>query len=260
MTDQALKAQFDAAVQRLTSLQQHDRYEGCFVFGSYVTGEIHAQSDLDVVVLVADAASCPEVSHPRLNEIRLDISFNSFESIQRYIHKTLALSLPPKPWLYDTYRILFDKQGRLHELAAWVQQNAKPAAYTAADEDDIQVTCYYTLTKARKALETQPEVALLVMQTDLNDLLRYYYKLAGRWRVSNKKLLHDLQSWDPIMHELLRAFLTATTAAQKFVVWEQMIDRVLAPLGGRNFAKYEGVCGCERCVCDLQHVYKIWEF
>ena len=256
MTDPMLKANFELVVQRLATLQQYARYEGCFIFGSYVTGEIHEQSDLDVVVLVADAASCPEVSHPRLNGIALDISFNSFDSIERYIHKTLSQSLRPKPWLYETYRILFDKRGRLHVLADWVQQNAKPAVYIGADYDDIQLTCYYALTKARKALATQPDVALLVMQTDLHDLLRHYYKIAGRWRVSNKKLLHDLQSWDPTMHKLLQSFLTTTNVAQKFGFWEQMIDRVLTPIGGRNFAKYTDTCGCERCQADIQC---LWE-
>ncbi|MEZ4726111.1 MAG: nucleotidyltransferase domain-containing protein [Caldilineaceae bacterium] len=256
MTDQALKAQFDAVVQRLTTLQQHDRYEGCFVFGSYVTGEIHAQSDLDVVVLVADAASCPEVSHPRLQGIAVDISFNSFESIERYIHKTLSANLRRKPWLYDS-QILFDKQGRLHELADWVRQNAKPTLHTADEDEELQLTCYYALTKAQKFVETEPEVALLVMQTDLNDLLRRHYKLQGRWWVSNKKLLRDLQCWDPIMHEHVRSFLTTATIAEKFTAWSHMIDHLLVPIGGRNFAKYEGVCSCERCKSDVEYIMEL---
>lgn len=41
MTNLTLKAQFDGVVQQLATLQQDDRYEGCFVFGSYVTGELH---------------------------------------------------------------------------------------------------------------------------------------------------------------------------------------------------------------------------
>jgi hypothetical protein len=31
-----------------------------------------------------------------------------------------------------------------------------------------------------------------------------------------------------------------------------MIERVLAPIGGRNFAKYEDVCHCEQCQHDIQ--------
>jgi predicted nucleotidyltransferase len=251
MNDQALKDRFDAVVQQIAMLQEHERYEGAFLFGSYVTGELHAQSDLDVVVLVTDSDSCSEVSHPKIQGIPVDISFNSFESIERYIHKTLSANLRRKPWLYDSH-ILFDKRGRLHELASWVRQNAKPAPHTADDDEDLQLTCYYALTKAQKFVETEPEVALLVMQTDLNDLLRRHYKLQGRWWVSNKKLLHDLQSWDPTMYDQVRSFLTAASIREKFTAWTHMIDHVLAPVGGRNFAKYEGVCTCEQCKGDLE--------
>ncbi len=253
MSDQTLKAKVDIVVQQIMALQCHARYEGAFIFGSYVTGELHPQSDLDVVVLVTAHDSCPSVSHPRLHGIPLDISFNSFESIERYIHKTLSTALPRKPWLYDS-QILFDKQGRLHELARWVQQNAKPALHTADDDEDLQLTCYYALTKAQKFVKTEPEVTLLVMQTDLNDLLRRHYKLQGRWWVSNKKLLGDLQSWDPIMYDHLRSFLTAGSVTEKFTAWSHMIDHLLAPIGGRNFAKYIGTCSCNQCNADIAYL------
>lgn len=253
MNNKVLKTRYDQVVQQITTLQRYDRYEGAFVFGSYVTDELHEQSDLDVVVLVTDEVSCPEVSHPRLQGIAVDISFNSFESIERYIHKTLSAALRRKPWLYDS-QILFDKQGRLHELARWVQQHAKPALHAADDDEDLQLFCYYALTKAQKFVKTEPEVTLLVMQTDLNDLLRRHYKLQGRWWVSNKKLLRDLQSWDPTMHEHLQSFLTTATITEKFTAWSHMIDHLLASVGGRNFAKYEGVCSCERCKSDIEFI------
>lgn len=253
MNDQALKDKFAAVVQQIARLQHQERYEGAFIFGSYVTGELHAQSDLDVVVLVTDDDSCREVSHPRLQGIPIDISFNSFESINHYIHKTLSANLRRKPWLYDSH-ILFDKRGRLHELAHWVRQNAKPTLHTADDNEDLQLTCYYALAKAQKFVATESDVALLVMQTDLNDLLRRHYKLQGRWWVSNKKLLRDLQSWDPTMHDHLRSFLTAATITEKFTAWSHMIDHLLAAVGGRNFAKYEGVCSCERCKIDIASI------
>lgn len=207
-------------------------------------------------MLVTDTVSCPDVSHPRLQGIAVDISFNSFESIERYIHKTLSAALRRKPWLYDS-QILFDKQGRLHESARWVQQNAKPTLHTVDDDEDLQLTCYYALTKAQKFVATAPEVTLLVMQTDLNDLLRRHYKLQGRWWVSNKKLLRDLQCWDPAMYDHLRSFLTTLTIAEKFTAWSHMIDHLLAPIGGRNFAKYESFCGCERCKIDIESILEL---
>lgn len=248
-----LTARFTAVVNAIAALQQHDRYEGAFVFGSYVTGELYEQSDLDVVVLVTDAAACPEVSHPRLQGIPVDISFFSYEQIQHSIQETLAKGFRPKPWLYAS-QILFDKQGRLYELAQWVQATAQPACATQADYADIQLSCYYFLTKARKQLDNDPTAALLVMMNNLNDLLRYHYKIHGRWRVADKRILGELATWDPAMEQRLRAFLTATSVAQRLALWEQMIDHVLAPIGGRNFAKYEDVCHCDQCQKDLQAI------
>jgi predicted nucleotidyltransferase len=253
MSDQTLKGKFDAAVHQISALQRHDRYEGAFLFGSYVTGELHVQSDLDVVVLVSGHDACSEVSHPRLQGIPVDISFNSFENIERYIHQTLSANLRRKPWLYDS-QILFDKRGRLHELADWVRQNAKPSLHKAEENEELQMTCYYALTKAHKFIETEPEVALLVMQTELNDLLRRHYKLQGRWWVSNKKLLSDLQSWDPVLHDCLRSFLTVAAITEKVSAWAQIIDHILIPIGGRRFARYESVCDCERCQDDIAYL------
>ncbi|MCB0062138.1 MAG: nucleotidyltransferase domain-containing protein, partial [Caldilineaceae bacterium] len=107
----ALKDEYTAVVNRIIELQHYDRYEGAFVFGSYVTDDLQETSDLDVVVLVIDEESCPEVSHPRVNGIPLDVSFNSFARIQQYIHQTLAQGFRRKPWLYDS-QILFDKKGQ----------------------------------------------------------------------------------------------------------------------------------------------------
>lgn len=251
MQNQLLKDKYTAVVNQIASLQHHDRYEGAFIFGSYVTDELHEQSDLDVVVLVADGDSCSEVSHPRLQGIPVDISFNSFERIQAYIQNTLAQGLRRKPWLCDS-QILFDKRGRLQTLADRVRQHASPTVYSADEYEDMQITGYYDLIKARKLLNTEPEAALLVMQTSLDDLLRRHYKIHGRWRVSNKKILSDLQHWDPAMYNALRDFLIRPTTVRKFAAWEEMIDLMLAPLGGRDFAKYEGVCSCEQCQRDLR--------
>jgi Polymerase beta, Nucleotidyltransferase len=247
---------YAVVVNQIAALQQHARYEGAFVFGSYVTGELHDNSDLDVVVLVTDADGCREVSHPLINGIPVDISFFSYGQIQRYLQETLARNFRPKPWLYAS-QILFDKQGRLHKLAHWVQETAQPAKYSQADYEDIQLSCYYFLAKAQKCLEREPTAALLVMMNNLNDLLRYHYRIHGRWRVADKRMLGDLAKWDHSMEKLLRSFLTEVTVGQKFALWTQMIDHLLTPIGGRNFAKYENVCHCERCQNDLQAIMKV---
>ena len=90
MVDKSLEKRCEEVIHRITCLQQFDRYEGAFVFGSYVTSELHQQSDLDFVVLISEPESCSKVNHPRLNGIPVDISFNSFTNIQTHIQRTLS--------------------------------------------------------------------------------------------------------------------------------------------------------------------------
>src|SRR4051812_39467367 len=66
---------FLPAISKVKDLQKHDQYRGAFIFGSVARGDTTEDSDLDVKVLIDRDALCPNLSHPILNGIKLDLAF-----------------------------------------------------------------------------------------------------------------------------------------------------------------------------------------
>jgi hypothetical protein len=248
-----LISRFTDAVRQVARLEQYERYEGAFVFGSFVTGNLHEKSDLDVVVVLADGEpACQGLSHPRINGIRLDISFNRLESIAQ-AQAEIQQKGQRKPYLLDS-QILFDRQGRLRTLQEQFRATAKPEQIGSEQARDVQYDLYYAFTKPGKYLPAAPETAEMIMHIELKDVLRAHYRLHGKWWVSDKHLLEDLGEWDIPMRDLLRSFLLEKDTGQRYLLWQRMIEHVLLAVGGKDFTPFEADCACEQCQGDLQRL------
>lgn len=256
MADEHLANRYRIVVEKIKQLAVHDRYEGAVVFGSFATGELHPESDLDVSVLVTDEQVCSNVSHPLLDGIRVDISFDSMAKLVQMAEERLKQGFR-KPWLYDSV-ILFDKQGRLQQLKARVLREAQPLAGERLDADTVQFEMYYKYTKPRKYLAKAPATANLIMHLHLSEVLRVHYKFRRRWWVSDKKLFSDLAAWDPTMGKLLEEFVTEPVIEQKYRLWREMIEHVLLAIGGSAFERFEVSCDCERCQADVQRLLALF--
>ena len=256
MVEGYLANQYQETINQITQLAQYDRYEGAFVFGSFVTGHLHPASDLDVSVVVTDEPICPNVSHPLLNGIRVDISFDSMPKLAKMMEETMNQGLR-KPWLYDAV-ILFDKKGRLQQLRKKVLQEAKPLAGKPLDTDHIQFEMYYKYTKPRKYLRTAPETANLIMHMQLAEVLKFHYKFQRQWWVSDKSIFENLAEWDPAMGKILLDFVNEHEIEQKYRLWTKMIDYILLPIGGRNFDQFEESCDCDLCQVDIQRLLALF--
>ncbi len=242
-----------AAVARIADLGRDDRYEGAFIFGSFATGQLHPDSDLDVVVLLQDGEEgCTEVSHPVVHGIRLDISFNTMASLSKMTERLLKEGIR-KPWICEAF-IVFDKYGRLQSLKERTIHDAQPARRDTSDREGIQYGMYHLYTKPGKFVASNPATANLIMHIGLRKVLDLHYKLNARWWVSDKQMLTDLAEWDMALHLLLNEFLTVSDLRQKYDLWKEMIEHVLKPVGGRDFRRMEGSCGCAQCQTDLQRL------
>jgi len=253
-----LTDRFTDAVGQIARLEQYERYEGAFVFGSFVTGNLHEKSDLDVIVILADGEpACQGLSHPRINGIRLDISFNRLDSIAQ-AQAEIQQKGQRKPYLLDA-QILFDRHGRLRALQEHFHATAKPEQIGSDQNHSVQYDLYYAFTKPGKYLPAAPETAEMIMHIELKDVLRAHYRLHGKWWVSDKHLLEDLGEWDLPMRDLLRSFLLEKDTAQRYLLWQQMIEHVLQALGGKDFAPFESDCACEQCQSDLRRLARVRE-
>lgn len=65
---------FAAAYQHIEKLEQYERYRAAYIFGSFARGETTEYSDLDVHVIVDEDNPCPNINHPVIHGIKLDLS------------------------------------------------------------------------------------------------------------------------------------------------------------------------------------------
>ncbi len=247
--EQTMPARFLAAYQKIKELEQHDRYVGAFIFGSVTRGDHTDQSDVDVKVVVGEDNACRNINHPFVGDVKLDITFISLEQLQASTDEELQKGRRP-PMLAGSM-IIFDKTGELAALKARADR-ARPKPFDEHDRQFIQFMIYHANDKAERHVDGDPLTALLVMHISFADVLRMHYQIQERWWLSDKKLLRDLQRWDPRLAALVEAFISTADVQRKFALWSEVIDYVLLPLGGRQPIA-ENNCDCEQCRADLAH-------
>jgi hypothetical protein len=234
-------------VETIKALEAQERYIGAFVFGSVARGEATAQSDVDVQVIVDEDNPCPSVNHPFIAGRKLDISFLSFAQLEQRTKEEITRR-ERVPMAAESL-IVFDKTGDLTRLVAEAQQ-VQPHPFNPARAQWIQFLMHHANNKAERHLRTDPLAALLVMHVSLNDLLMFHYEIAGRWQLSDKRLLSDLRTWDLPLATLVEQLVSTGNVPTKFTHWSRIVDHVLSPLGGRQPIE-ENNCDCEVCRTDL---------
>ncbi len=225
----------------------HDEYLGAFIFGSVACDNSNEYSDLDVKVVVKDDNPCPNINHPIVGGVKLDITFTSQEQLAEMTAKQMQSDRPP--FIFKSI-ILFDKTGHLNQLKETCLKKTPPR-YEEKDHQYIQFIIFNANSKVERNLEKDPASSLLSMTMGLNDLLKTHYKLNGRQWLSDKFLLGDLAAWDKEANKLVCAFLRANEVEEKFNAWTNIIRHVLKPLGGKKKIQ-EINCSCENCAKDLE--------
>ncbi len=210
-------------------------------------GEATEKSDLDVHVIVDEDNACPNINHPIIASVKLDLSFRSLQQIKEFTYQEMERR-ERVPMIAESI-IVFDKTHQLAQLQAQARQ-VKPKCILPEEYQFLQFMFFHGNDKVQRNLESDPVTALLVMHVGLNDFLHYHYQLQQRWWISSKRLLADLRQWDPSLAQLLEHFVTTADIHEKFGYWTSMIDYILQPLGGRQPIS-ENNCDCAVCQHDL---------
>ncbi len=234
-------------VEALRSLAAHERYQASFVFGSVARGDDTDQSDVDVQVIVGDDNHCPNINHPFVHGRKLDLTFLSFKQLEQRTQDEIDRR-KRVPMVAESM-IVFDKTGELTRLRAQAQQT-QPKPFDPARTQLVQFLAYHANAKVEHHLAADPLAALLVMHTSLYDLLALHHEIAGRWHLSDKRMLADLRSWDPTLARLVEDLVGTSNTERKYAAWSRIVDHVLAPLGGPQPIE-ENNCACEVCRTDL---------
>jgi len=238
---------FTPALAALRALARHERYRGVLLFGSVALGVATPESDLDVLVLTDGADACPNLSHPAIGGVKLDLSFNSLVQLRGLLDEQLRDG-SRRPMLAGG-RIIFDKDGDLAALLAHADA-ARPRPVPPERHRHIQFLFSHLHDKIARFLTSDPPTALLSLHLGLGEALDWHYRLRGEWRVSAKWLLADLRRWDAPLADLVARLVGTGDLAAKYALWNAIVEHILAPLGGRG-TMVANLCPCPTCTADL---------
>lgn len=233
------------------ALVKKPRYEAAFIFGSVAEGTSNDTSDLDVKVITRQDNPCENINHPSFDDYKLDITFRSFSQIKEFTNDEIAKA-EREPNLVRAV-IVFDKTGELTQLQQQVRATQPPQSQPN-DHQFIQFMLYHANSKVERFLHNDPVSALYSMHANIGDVLKKHFQLHGRWWVSSKNILKNLESWDPALARLVEQFVLSGDVHQKFGHWSAIIDHVASPMGGRQSIT-ENNCNCEICQKDLEALY-----
>ncbi len=238
---------FAPAIAALRALTRHERYRGVLLFGSVAGGTATPESDLDALVLVDDVDACPNLSHPAIGGVKLDLSFNSLAGLRELLDTQLRDG-GRRPMLAGGL-ILFDEDGDLIALRDRAD-DARPRPVPPEQGQHIQFLFSHLHDKVARFLTSDPPTAHLSLHLGLGEALDWHYRLRGEWRVSSKWLLADLRRWDAPLADLVARLVATGDLAAKYALWNALVDHILAPLGGRGQIT-TNICPCPVCTGDL---------
>ena len=219
---------FDIAVEKIKDLEKYDKYEAALIFGSYARDTVNEDSDIDTVV-VCDQDKKNTILHPYVGDVKLDLSYYSFEQLKDKCDKEVD-KREREPMIARSL-ILFDKTGELTSLVKELNK-ITPGKWTNEMEADQRFLMYHANDKVVRNLEKDPISSLFSMSIGVNDLLKTHYLINEKWWLSNKKLLSDLSSWDKKMYELLVKFLELSEVEEKYSYWKKIYEYILEQIGG----------------------------
>jgi hypothetical protein len=127
--------------------------------------------------------------------------------------------------------ILFDKHGLLHETKQYYQSMQAPK-FKTRDFPEQRFLLYHANNKVERSIVSDPTSTLLSMHVGINDLLKIHYGIHGKWWVSDKRILSDLDQWDKELKNLLEIFLTTGEIKQKFLEWSKIVNYIAQNIGG----------------------------
>jgi hypothetical protein len=229
MNDPAI---IDLVVQRLRAEFEADLL-GVLAGGSRLRGEGDANSDLDIVVVIA------RPQRRRWNLVMADVEIEMFinptNQMRRYFEEERLSGRGQTPHLCATGRIIFDPQGIMATLQAEARSiwEAGPPPLSQRDRWQFRYQAADLLRDIEDIRASDEESAVFLIALLLSQLIDQHYRISGRWLYKRKRVMNDLAQWDTAASRLARQTCHGTAAiGVRCAAVRALADHVLAPLGG----------------------------
>jgi hypothetical protein len=102
-----------------------------------------------------------------------------------------------------------------------------------------------------KNLDKNPETALLLMHTDVETLIKYFFRLSEKWQVPAKKTLGNLEEWDKGFAERLKEFVKESDPKIKFEIWKVLLGKVRDLMNSTDNGL---MCDCVFCQENIKSI------
>src|SRR5207249_485640 len=117
---------------------------------------------LDANVVTAEPVPCRRINHPRIGDVKLDLTFKSFEQLREETEEQIRQN-ERVPMVAESV-VLFDKDGRVTALREEARRVERRPA-DPGEHDVLQFLIHHADDKARRILD--PAAALLAMSEGL---------------------------------------------------------------------------------------------
>jgi predicted nucleotidyltransferase len=212
-------------VESFRDKQKDSRYIGCFVFGSFATGDFHQFSDIDVVIVTADTANTEPYRIEEVDDVKVDISIETLDQVIEREEEILRKA-ERHTWLADCL-ILFDKTGQLGALKQKYDRLSQPQELSLEKLRDLKQYLLKVSQKIQQTSVLNQDNCEFVLFTSLKTVVDYYYKAHNKFTVQNKKLFSDLEIWSPDFAYLVKNFIQNQTLERRITCWLELESAVI---------------------------------
>lgn len=181
---------------------------GIFVTGSFVSGNISKNSDIDVFILHDKNYS--QVKAKYFDNIEFECAYKSYEHFLKDLKNKNSFDINR----YAQAEILYDPQNKLNDILSSARK-----IFKQGPKEKIKDSDKYHLKDMMEDIEDnleKPEVLITIMNA-FNLLLKMFFKKNNLWGVKEKLLLEYLNSHDTKMKLLTNYFLNSTDNTERFV-------------------------------------------
>lgn len=230
----------DTLEELLARLSRSQAVDAVAIIGSAAEGNLNANSDYDLLVVLANPPLSISTGVTHLDGRFTDLVFTTSEDIEQ-LNAAGDREIPMQSipgsivrWM-PTARIDFDKSGRLSRL----QEKAKAGMrLKTADEGEVYGgfdKASYNLAHTKRMLASDDPVTQTAIDMrllyQLADLMVDYFRVRGlAWQGEKKAVLY-WESQDPDYLSLFRKCLDARDQARKVSLCAELAQATMAPVG-----------------------------
>lgn len=201
---------------------------GVLATGSRIHGQPGATSDLDLHVVIR--APQRQRRNRVVDGVEVELFINPPFQVRCYMEDGRGVDAH----MFTFGRVVYDPHGEVAALRAEAaaRWQAGPAPIGARDAWQPRYFAADLLRDLQDIGAEDEATATLLLARAVEQLLRSHYRLQYRWIEKPKRLLADLQQWDPPAAQLARAALVSGPLAERSEALQQLAVHVLAPIGG----------------------------